>query len=202
MLDLSVQHKCLNTQPLCVHWWSVTLSFCFLSPSVTFSNFVSISSGAHALQGHMEDSSHWAGSILGCWIHPLWAESGPEVPLWWQDGGGQFKIRVLAASNSVFLEPEPGESETGFNQALFKVRNVGSSRLPSGEIQYWFFQKATGFRLTYLVMVRDTMAGCCLPLHTPVREAVRRCEQGGMDIVWASGSKLIVDFFLLSSLQN
>lgn len=37
----------------------------FLSPLVTFPNLVSVSPGAHALPGHGEDSSHWAGSILG-----------------------------------------------------------------------------------------------------------------------------------------
>lgn len=58
-----------------------------LSLPVTFSNFASISPGARVLPGHREGSSHWAESILGLWLHPLWAESGPEDLLGWQDGG-------------------------------------------------------------------------------------------------------------------
>lgn len=79
----------------------------FLFLPVTFSNFASISPGAHALPGQREDSSHWAESILELWIHSLWAESGPEDLLGWQDGG-HFKVWVL--KSSIFLEPDPGDS--------------------------------------------------------------------------------------------
>lgn len=40
--------------------------------------------------------------------------------------GGHFKVWVL--KSSIFLEPDPGDSETATNPALFKERNVGGSR--------------------------------------------------------------------------
>lgn len=78
-----------------------------------------------------------------------------------------------------------------------------------------------GFRLTYLVMARDTMAHCSLPLHTPASgtirgQGVRRdghpAGKGSPSqpqthfkpgcIGWVTGSILIAGFFPESSLQN
>lgn len=176
------------------------MSLSLLSPPVTFSSLVPVSPGAHALPGHVEGSSQWVGSIR------VLDQSGPEEgPLGWQDGGGHFKGRVWAVSRSVFLEPDPGESESGSNPVLFKVRNVGGSRLPSGGpylhsptsklgSYHTGSGRRAGFRLAYLVMARDTMASCCLGISLWCKE--------GTDVLWAAGSILIRGFLLESSLQN
>lgn len=104
----------------------------FLSPPVTFFILVSVSPGAHALPGHGEGSSHWADSILGAlgssslgWVRARRSLQGDRME------GGHFKVRIL--KHSIFLEPDPEESETASNPAPFKVRNIGGSRFLRGK---------------------------------------------------------------------